>query len=80
MGRTLFFRFIAKGQAKEMNLHPRQSQILRLMSEGKTTKEIAQELHLSVNTIKTYKRLMYQDNNVHNAAEMVAKWMDERDF
>jgi RNA polymerase sigma factor (sigma-70 family) len=41
------------------NLSPRERDIFKLVAEGKTSKEIAKLLHISQNTVKTYrKRLM----------------------
>jgi DNA-binding NarL/FixJ family response regulator len=41
---------------KNTNLSPREFEVLQLMVEGKTNVEIAEELYLSPNTIKTHVR------------------------
>ncbi len=52
-------------------LTEREEQILRLMAAGLTNKEIAAELYLSVNTIKTYSARIYEKFGVHSRAEAV---------
>jgi DNA-binding NarL/FixJ family response regulator len=43
-----------------MSLTPRQRQVLSLMAEGKTTREIAYELGLSPFTVKNYIERIYE--------------------
>ena len=52
-------------------LTERELQILRLMAAGLSNKEIAAELFLSINTIKTYTARIYEKYSVHNRAEAV---------
>ncbi len=48
----------------------REREVLQLISEGKTTKTIAQKLHVSVNTIDTHKRHIMQKTGCRSVAEM----------
>ncbi len=50
------------------NLSPREVQVLRLIAEGKTSKEIAVMLDLSVQTIRSYRKAMMKKLNVNNIA------------
>lgn len=50
----------------------RQAEILALIAAGKTDKEIAALLHLSVTTVRTYLRRMYAALGVHCRAQAVA--------
>ena len=50
------------------SLSPREIQVLRLVAEGKTSKEIAVMLDLSVQTIRTYRKAMMKKLNVNNIA------------
>jgi DNA-binding NarL/FixJ family response regulator len=43
-----------------MSLTPRQRQVLSLIAEGKTTREIAHELGLSPYTVKNYMERIYE--------------------
>ncbi|MCG2769451.1 MAG: response regulator transcription factor [Anaerolineae bacterium] len=49
----------------------REIEILRLIAEGLTNREIAQRLCLSENTIKTYIQNLYQKLDAHNRIEAV---------
>lgn len=49
-------------------LSPREIQVLRLIAEGKTSKEIAVLLELSVQTIRSYRKAMMKKLNLNNVA------------
>ena len=49
----------------------REIEILRLIAEGLTNREIAERLCLSENTVKTYIQGLYQKLDVHNRIEAV---------
>jgi len=52
-------------------LTPRQREILRLIAEGYTTKEIAQRLHVSVKTVDTHRTQLMQRLDMHDIAGLV---------
>jgi len=55
----------------------REIEILRLVAEGLTNREVAERLCLSENTVKTYIQGLYQKLEVHNRIEAVmraTKW------
>ena len=52
-------------------LTPRQLQILRHMAQGKSTKEIAYELDISVKTVETYRSQIMERLDIHNLAGLV---------
>lgn len=54
------------------SLTPRQSEILRLLERGKSTDQIAVELHLSRETVRNHIRHMLQALGVHSRLEAVA--------
>ena len=54
------------------SLTPRQSEILRLLERGKSTDQIADELHLSKETVRNHVRHMLQALGVHSRLEAVA--------
>ncbi len=51
-------------------LTPRESQVLGLLAEGYTTRQIAERLHLSMNTIDTHRRRITQKLDIHSIAEL----------
>jgi DNA-binding NarL/FixJ family response regulator len=58
-------------EAPAANLAPRQREILRLIVEGKSTKEIAFALKLSVKTVETHRALMMERLNIYDIPGLV---------
>ena len=54
------------------HLTPRQAEVLRLLEQGRSTKQIAQELHLSVETVKNHVRNLLRALGVNSRLEAVA--------
>lgn len=52
-------------------LSPRQREILQLIAEGKSTREIAESLHLSVKTIETHRAQLMDRLDIHDTAGLV---------
>jgi DNA-binding NarL/FixJ family response regulator len=52
-------------------LTPRQVEVLRLIAEGFTTKEIAGQLNLSVKTVDAHRTLLMRELNIHDIAGLV---------
>jgi DNA-binding NarL/FixJ family response regulator len=52
-------------------LTPRQREILQMIAEGQTTKEIARTLHLSVKTVETHRSQLMERLNIHDVAGLV---------
>lgn len=52
-------------------LTDREKQVLQLLAEGKTNKEVATLLNLSVYTVETHRTHIMQKLNLHNTAEIV---------
>ena len=48
----------------------REREILQLMAEGKSTKQIALKLHISVKTVETHRRKIMNKLDVHTVAEL----------
>jgi len=49
----------------------REKEIMRLLVEGKTNREIAEMIHVSVATVETHRNNVFQKLQVHNLAELV---------
>jgi PAS domain S-box-containing protein len=54
------------------HLTPRQVEVLRLLEQGCSTKQIAAELHLSTETVRNHVRNLLQALGVHSRLEAVA--------
>ncbi|MEM7313719.1 MAG: response regulator transcription factor [Planctomycetota bacterium] len=54
-------------------LSPRELEILKLLGDGLVKKEVAQELSISVNTVATYIRRIYEKLGVQNAPAAITK-------
>jgi DNA-binding CsgD family transcriptional regulator len=53
-------------------LTPRQAEVLRLLEHGRSTDQIAEELHLSRETVRNHIRHLLQALGVHSRLEAVA--------
>src|SRR5262245_13256789 len=58
--------------APHPHLTPRQVEVLRLLEQGRSTKQIAEELHLSNETVRNHIRRLFQALGVHSRLEAVA--------
>jgi len=54
------------------HLTPRQAEVLQLLEQGRSTKQIAQELHLSTETVKNHVRHLLRALGVNSRLEAVA--------
>jgi DNA-binding NarL/FixJ family response regulator len=52
--------------------------VLRALVSGKGYKEIAYDLHISVDTVRSHIRKVYRKLQVHSAPEAVARAIRER--
>ena len=59
-----------KGE-RDTGLTPRELEILQLIVEGKSNKEIASELNLSVNTVSVHRANIMDALGIHKTAELV---------
>jgi PAS domain S-box-containing protein len=58
--------------APHADLTPRQVEVLRLLEQGRSTKQIAAELHLSTETVRNHIRDIFRRLDVHSRLEAVA--------
>jgi DNA-binding NarL/FixJ family response regulator len=63
--------FRAMPEAGEQPLTARQREVLRLLADGRSTKEIAFQLELSIKTIETYRAQIMARLDVHDLAGLV---------
>lgn len=57
----------------DYNLSPREKEVLHSLAEGNNYKEIANELFISVDTVRHHIRNIYKKLHVHSRSEAVAK-------
>ena len=60
--------------AEEVHLSKRETEILELLTQGLTNKEIADRLGLSVETVRVHLRRTYEKLHVHSRTEAVVKY------
>ena len=58
--------------APHPHLTRRQVEVLRLLEQGRSTKQIAAELHLSIETVRNHIRRLFRALGVHSRLEAVA--------
>ncbi|MGD9265561.1 MAG: response regulator transcription factor [Lysobacterales bacterium] len=60
-----------KGQKVHQNLTMRQREVLQLLAEGNTMKEIAETLHITPRTVAFHKYQMMDQLNIKNNSELI---------
>jgi len=68
---------MADSTVRRKNLSPRQSQILALMAEGCSDKEIARKIGVSYPTVRTHIDRIFRDYGLRNRTEAVAVWLSK---
>ncbi len=62
-------------QSARTSLSPQENNVLSRLSQGHTYDHIAQELDISVHTVRNYIRRIYEKLQVHSRTEAVAKFL-----
>ena len=70
-----FQRMGSQRSAETDELAPREREVLELLARGYSYKEIAESLHLSVPTVSTYIRRVYEKLHVRSRGQAVAKYV-----
>jgi DNA-binding NarL/FixJ family response regulator len=71
VSRILVDAYVSKREPAEEPLSPRERQVLQLVAEGKTTKEIAQVLDISVKTADSHRGRLMKKLDIHQTAGLV---------
>lgn len=58
-----------RGRSPE-HLSARQREVLQLLAEGKTSKEVAVQMDIAVSTVETYRRQIMERLDLHSVAEL----------
>ncbi len=69
------FHRIAKPSADTEKLSQREEEVLALLSKGCLYKEIADQLNISLNTVRTYMKRIYEKLHVQSRTEAAAKYV-----
>ncbi|WP_421861243.1 response regulator transcription factor [Parvibaculum sp.] len=64
---------ISNGDASDIQLHTREAEVLKLMAEGMTNKEIGRALDLQEVTVKVYASRVFRKLGVQNRSQAVLK-------
>jgi DNA-binding NarL/FixJ family response regulator len=68
VSRTVVDAYLSKRDLPRATLSPREREVLRLIAEGKTTKEIASLLGLSVKTADSHRTRLMEKLDIHDVA------------
>ena len=71
ISQTVVQAFLTKDDLPERPLSDRERQVLQLVAEGKTTKEIATLLGISVNTAESHRSNLMEKLDIHDTAGLV---------
>ena len=71
------FQKVGKTDPKHAALSPREAMVLDCLAKGFTYKAIADELGISIDTIRTYLRRIYEKLHVQSRTEAVAKYLSK---
>jgi two-component system response regulator NreC len=71
VSRAVVEAVLSKSTEPEEKLSPRERQVVKLVGEGHTTKEIASVLSISVKTAESHRTRLMQKLDIHSTAELV---------
>ncbi|HEX6346051.1 helix-turn-helix transcriptional regulator [Umezawaea sp.] len=60
-----------------MRTSPRQNEVLLLVAEGLSSKEIARRLAISPKTVESHLQRLFDRYGVRNRAGLIAKWLSD---
>ena len=72
------FRRPARAREETVHLSAREEEVLVLLSKGYSNKEIAERLTLSVETVGSHLKHIYEKMHVRSRAEAVARYMTDK--
>jgi len=66
-----YVHLLSKGESVDAEvLSSREREVLQLLAEGKSTKQIALRLHISAKTVETHRRQIMEKLDIHSVAEL----------
>jgi DNA-binding NarL/FixJ family response regulator len=73
------FRHAKKPDEEQTHFTSREQMVLDCFAKGLTYKQTAEQLSISIDTIRTYVRRIYEKLHVQSATQAVAKYIQHRD-
>jgi DNA-binding NarL/FixJ family response regulator len=73
------FRQLGPAGGEAQNLSTREEEVLNLICDGQSNKEIASQLNLSIETVRTHLRRIYEKLHVRSRTEAALKYRELRD-
>ncbi len=70
---VLYFRKPPRARSDVDQLTPHETRLLGLLAEGYSYQAVGERLSISVNTVRTYIRVIYEKLHVHSKSEAVSK-------
>jgi two-component system, NarL family, response regulator NreC len=64
-------RLATGGESEFSALSPREREVLQLLAEGKSTKDIAALICVSIKTVETHRQQIMSKLNIHSVAELI---------
>ncbi|MGD9525407.1 response regulator [Pseudonocardia sp.] len=61
------------GTPAVLAMRPREVEVLKLMAMGMTTRDVAEELHLSVNTVRSYTQTLMEKLGAHTRVQAIVQ-------
>lgn len=77
VARSYISNLSASDRSDSVVLTPREQEVLQLISEGKSTKESALHLNVSIKTIESTRRSIMQKLDIHNIADLTKYAINE---
>lgn len=78
MSSSIFFKSVTEiRESSTTPLTERESEILSCLTKGRANKEIAAHMNISVPTVRTHLRHIYEKLAVHSRAEAIVKYFTE---
>lgn len=71
ISRTIVQAFLTNAESSAKTISDRERQVLQLVAEGKTTKEIASLLNISVKTAESHRSNLMEKLDIHDTAGLV---------
>ena len=68
---TIVGRSLARDKTGLSRLSDREIEVFQWIGEGRTTRQIAQKLHLSLSTVETHRAHIKEKLNLRNSAELM---------
>lgn len=68
-----YARALEVAATRTQALSPREQQVLDLLSRGRAYKQVAEELGVSVDTVRTYVRTLYRKLGAHSVTEALSQ-------